>query len=212
MAKFCPACGTGLPDAAKFCANCGTAFPAAPQPQQQPIPQPAYQPPQQQPMQQPVYQQQPMPQLTEKQVVLHYAPLTLNRHGQPWVITAEGDALVARWKWMDAAFFAPHEVSQQVRDYAFTVTLGDNQTWRELDHTEKKSASVGMSGGKLHLGASSNSFSGKTNQKSFQMGLGMDDQTGQVGLVSFKFDTTPVKESIRTYLKSRGWKKAGLFG
>lgn len=211
MAKFCPNCGTGLPEAARFCANCGTPCPAAPQPQPQPIPQPAYpQQPAYQP--QPIYPQQPMPQLTEKQVVLHYAPQALNRPEQPWVVTAEGDALVARWKWMDAAFFAPHEVSNEVREYAFTVTLGDNQTWRELDRTETKSAGVKMSGGKMSIGGSSSTFSGKTSQKSFQMGLGQNNQTGQAGLVTFKFDTTPVKESIRTYLKSRNWKKAGLFG
>ena len=46
MAKFCPACGTGLADAAKFCPDCGAQIPAAQQPQQPCIqPQPPAPPP-----------------------------------------------------------------------------------------------------------------------------------------------------------------------
>ena len=33
--KFCPTCGTQLPDDAGFCTNCGTRFESQPQPQQQ---------------------------------------------------------------------------------------------------------------------------------------------------------------------------------
>jgi len=47
---------------------------------------------------------------------------------------------------------------------------------------------------------------------SFTFGMGKDNQTGEVGLVSFKFNTTTVKQPIRDYLTSCGWKKAGLFG
>ena len=54
--KFCPNCGTQLPDEARFCGNCGTTLPAAEAPAQQENPQaqpapdcqpeaPAYQPP-----------------------------------------------------------------------------------------------------------------------------------------------------------------------
>jgi len=69
-----------------------------------------------------------------------------------------------------------------------------------------------MSGGKLSFGSSSNSFKGKTNQKSFQFGAGKDKQTGETGMISAKFDTTKVKQPIRDYLTNCGWKKAGLFG
>ena len=66
--KYCPNCGTQLPDDAAFCQNCGKALAeqAAPQPQPQPQeqapqyqqPAPQYQPPQYQP---PQYQQAPAP-------------------------------------------------------------------------------------------------------------------------------------------------------
>ena len=212
MAKFCSSCGTSLDDAMNFCTSCGAKCVAAPQPAPQPVPQAPQRRLLYQPAPQPAYQPPPMQPsavLTEKQKVLYEAPQALNLPGRPWQVTVEGDALVARWKWKDGMSFSAHEVTDDIRNYAFTVTLSDNRTWREADNTEDKSAKVGMSGGKISFGGSSNSFSGKTNQKSFSFGT--NPQTGKAGMVR-QFDTTQVKEPIRAYLTSRGWKKAGLFG
>ena len=148
----------------------------------------------------------------QKQQVLYDAVGALNRPEQPWVVTVEGDAIVARWKWMDATFFGPNEVDNQTRDYTFSVRLDDKGKWHEQDTIQQKSQNVGMSGGKIGLGMSSSTFKGKTTQKSFAFGVGQDNQTGQVGFVGFKFDTEIVKKSIRDYLAYCGWKKAGLFG
>ena len=233
MANFCMNCGTKVQPSSKFCILCGTALvpsqpgaqppPPPPQPGAQlpPLP-PQYAPPPaqqarpqyEQPQQQAQYAQ---PQgggvmFTDRQRVLAQAPDALNRPDRPWTVTVVGDSLVARWKWMDATFFSPHEVTDETRQFSFTVTLDDKGKWKELDKTENKAAGVKMSGGKLSFGGSSNSFAGKTNQKSFQFGLGKDNQSGQAGLVGFKFDTTAVKQPIRDYLTACGWKKAGLFG
>ncbi len=149
---------------------------------------------------------------TEKQAVLANAPGALNRPDQPWEVTIEDDSIVARWKWMDATFFAPHEINDETKQFTFTVTLDGKGKYKELDKTENKSAGVKMSGGKVSFGGSSSTFIGKTNQKSIQFGAGKNNQTGQAGIVSFKFDTTAVKQPVRDYLASCGWKKAGLFG
>ena len=150
--------------------------------------------------------------MVEKQKVLQDAQAALNKPDQPWEVTVEGDSIVARWKWMDATFFAPHEISNEVKDYTFTVTLDNKGKWKELDKTEQKSSGIKMGGGGLSFGSSSNTFKGKTSQKSFSFGTGVNNQTGQAGFVGFKFDTSLVKKPIRAYLESCGWKKPGLFG
>ena len=150
--------------------------------------------------------------VTEKKQVLAEAPGALNKPDQPWEVSIEGDSIVARWKWMDATFFSPGEVKDETKAFTFTVTLGDKGKWKEIDHTENKSSGVKMSGGKLSFGSSSSSFVGKTNQKSISFGAGKNNQTGEVGIIGFKFDTTKVKQPIRDYLTKCGWKKAGLFG
>ena len=148
----------------------------------------------------------------DKGKVLSDAPGALNKPDQPWEAAVEGDSIVARWKWMDATFFSPNEVTDQTRAFTFTVTLDNKGKWKELDKTESASAGVKMRGGKLSFGGSSSTFIGKTNQKSFQFGAGKNNQTGEAGMIGIKFDTTKVKQPIRDYLTSRGWKKAGLFG
>jgi len=192
------------------------------QPQYQPQQQPQYQQPQyqpqhqqpqyQQPQQQPQYQQGGSGMPVDKQTVLTQAPVVLNRPDQPWYVTVEGDAIVARWNWMNATWFAPHEVSNETRDFSFTVILDNKGTYKEVDRTAEKSSGVRMSGGKVGFGTSSSSFKGKTNQKSFSFGAGKDNQTGEVGLVGFKFNTSDVKNPVRAYLEGCGWKKAGFFG
>ena len=242
MAKFCGNCGAKHEDTVKFCTQCGDKFPVPVsdpvpqvvqpvQPVQQPAPATQFQPqqPQQPQQQQPAQQYQPpvVPPViqqpvqpaqqqfvmyTEKQKVLYDAPYMLNKPDQPWQITVEGDKIIARWKWMDASFFAPHEVSNETRDYTFTVILSNNGTWHEVDYTENRSAGVKVKDGKVGFGTSSNMFVGKKTQKSFEFGAGKNNQTGETGLIGFKFDTTMLKEPVRTYLTNYGWKKAGMFG
>ena len=217
--SFCAECGRKLTPGRKFCGGCGKPAKIEETPNlifQQPQPaqqMPPYQ--QEQPQQpQPFYQQQQyaMPAVFDKQTVLANAPAALNSPERPWEATVEGDSIVARWKWMDATFFSPHEITDETRQFTFTVTLTDKGTWKELDRTENKSSGAKMSGGKLSFGSSSNTFVGKTNQKSFSFGTGKDNQTGEVGLIGFKFNTTDVKQPVRDYLVSCGWKQAGLFG
>ena len=218
MANFCSKCGAQTKPTSKFCPACGQALTQT-QPAAQPQVQQSYAPPQQ-PVYQPQAQQQQYTQrpqggngmFTDKQTVLSQAAGALNRPGQPWEATVQGDSIVAHWKWMDATFFAPHEVNDQTRQFTFTVTLTDKGTWKEIDQTENKSSGVKMSGGKIGFGSSSRSFTGKTNQKSFAFGAGQNNQTGEAGLIGFKLDTTAVKQPIRDYLTSCGWKKAGMFG
>jgi len=149
---------------------------------------------------------------TEKRKVLEEAAAALNKPEQPWEVSVEGDSIVARWKWMDATFFGPNEVNDQTKAFTFTATLTDKGKWKEIDKTENKASGVKTCGGKLSIGGSSSTFIGKTNQKSIQFGAGRNNQTGEAGIIGFKFNTTTVKQPIRAYLQGHGWKKAGLFG
>jgi len=145
----------------------------------------------------------------EKQKVLQDIVI-LNKPDQPWQLVVEGDTIVASWKWMDARFFSLSEVTDSTKAYSFRVTLKDNGKWKEFDQTSEETSKVNFRDGKLEFGKSS--FGGAMTEKSFTFGLGQDKQTGQSGLIGFKFDTSAVKKPIRDYLTSCGWKKAGLFG
>lgn len=211
MTRFCANCGSQLTEIKKFCKYCGAKIEIEPPPAVPAVPVvfPPQQPPGQQP---PAYAPAPAYAYSDKQKVLWEAPQALNNPGQPWEAAVEGDSIVARWKWMDATFFAPHEINEQTKAFTFTVTLNNNGKYTETDKSDSKSAGVKAGGGKVGFGSSSSTFIGNSSQKSIQFGIGQNNQTGETGLIGFKFDTAAVKTPIREYLAACGWKKAGLFG
>lgn len=147
--------------------------------------------------------------MLEKSKVLYDAQNILNKPDQPWGVSIEDDSIVATFKWMDATFFAPGEVNEQTKQYKFVVTLTDDGKWTEFDQSEQKEAKIDFKDNKISFGTST--FAGKQMQKSFAIGLGKNNQTGETGIISFKFDTQIIKETIRAYLKDCGYKKKGLF-
>jgi hypothetical protein len=148
-----------------------------------------------------------------KAQTLYEATLVLNRPDMPFQYSVQGDAIVGYWKWMDAAFFAPQAVTDEIREYSFTCTLDDDGTYKETDHVKTGSAGLDVSGGKLSFGGGTSTFKGKTSQKSFSIGIGHDRNTGETGLITAQFDTTRVKTPLRTFLAQRGWtEKKGVLG
>ena len=146
----------------------------------------------------------------EKQKVLQDAANILNNSNQPWSVIVDGDSIIATWKWMDATFFSLNEVTDSEKNYKFVVTLKDNGKWKEIDTAESKSSNLDFKNGKLTFGTSS--FVGNSVQKNITIGFGTNKDNNESGLLKFKFDTNILKEPIRNYLISCGWKKAGLFG
>lgn len=144
--------------------------------------------------------------MTEKRTVLANAPAQLNKADQPWEITVEGDSIIARWKWMDAAFFSIDTVSSQIKDFTFTATLHDDGSWQEMDSENASQGAVSTTGS---MRFSKRTFAGKSWQKSTQIGLGKNRQSGESGVIGFQLDTAMLKQPIRDYLTNCGWKKAG---
>ncbi|MCL2889446.1 MAG: hypothetical protein FWE65_03370 [Eggerthellaceae bacterium] len=145
----------------------------------------------------------------EKQQVLQWAPQSLNLQNQPWYVTVEGDSIVARWKWMDVQWFAPKEVTKELQAYTFTITLKGNGKYKELDTTVKKASTIqDMGGGKVKLGTSQQVFIGKKTEKAVAGGIGMNNTTGQVGVVGFKYSTDYIKQPVRAFMQNCGWQKA----
>lgn len=144
----------------------------------------------------------------DKQYILQNIQNDLNKPNQPWVVTVQGNSIVAYWKWMDATFFSPTDITNQVKEYKFIVTLLDNNKWSEKDISTQSSSNINKTG--LSFGKSS--FVGHKVSKSIKIGIGKDNNTGKVGIIYSKFDTSIIKNAIRSYLTNCGWKKKSLFG
>jgi len=146
--------------------------------------------------------------MMDKQSILQNIQNDLNQQNQPWEITIQGDSIIASWKWSDATFFSPTEINDEVKEFKFIVTLLDNCKWSEKDVSVEKNTNISGNG----VTFEKSFFSGHQVSKSFTIGFGKDNSTGEVGVVKTKFDTTVIKKSIRDYLTKCGWKKKGFFG
>lgn len=145
----------------------------------------------------------------EREIVLQEADKALNKADKPWEIKVEGNCIVANWKWMDATFFSQTKVTNEVKEYTFIVELKDNGKWKETDKINNTQKYIGTDG---KIGASKEFFVGSTTKKSYTFAIGKDNRTGETGAIGFKLDTSLIKEAVREYLTSCGWKKAGFFG
>ena len=145
--------------------------------------------------------------MKSKEEILSNIENDLNREDLKWKVTVEGDKIIADWKWMDATLFSLSEISNEVKEFKFIVTLLDNGKWKESDSSSSKSSSFGLGG----ISFNSSGFKGKQIGKSITIGFGKDNDSEKVGVQTYKFNTEDVKEPIRTYLKNCGWKKKGLF-
>lgn len=144
--------------------------------------------------------------LTKEQILANIEN-DLNSNDRAWKVVVEGDKIIADWKWMDATFFGPTDITKEVKEFKFIVTLLDNGKWKELDVSSENETSIGKGG----FNFNKSGFVGHQFNKSFTLGLGRNNQTGEVGVQAFKFSTNDIKVPIREYLKKCGWKKKGLF-
>ena len=143
-----------------------------------------------------------------KQSILENIQTDLNQSNQPWEVTIQGDSIVATWKWMDATFFSPNDITNEIKEYKFIVTLLDNYKWSEKDVSVQSDVSVNTNG--LSFGKSA--FVGHQSTKSFRIGFGKDNTSNEFGIIKAKFDTSEIKQAVRNYLTKCGWKKKGIFG
>ena len=142
----------------------------------------------------------------------------LNQPGQPFqYFVGPNNTIIGTWRWQDQTLFAPQAVTAEVQQFQFVVELQADGTYKEHTTEASHQTQAGASGGNLHFGTSSSKFSGQSAGKSFSIGLGHDNQTGQTGVVTASFDSNLIKQPLRAFLESQGWKKAGglfskLFG
>lgn len=135
---------------------------------------------------------------------LFESALALNGDDKKYVITVEGDKIITRVKWMDAVLFSPTAISDEMRDFEYTVRVNDNGTYNEIEKYVSSSKSAGVGG----LSFGKNVFVGKRKQYSRTIGLGIDKQKDDSGvIVDITFNSDEYKDPIRTLMKASGYKK-----
>lgn len=136
---------------------------------------------------------------TKEQILA--SALALNGDGKRYVITVEGNKIFTRVKWMDAVLFSPTSVSNEMREFEYTVTVNDDGTYYEVEKYVDTSGSV--HGGGLRF--EKRAFYGKRASRT--VGLGIDQQTGKAGIVDVSFNSAEYIKPVKELMQNAGYKK-----
>lgn len=127
--------------------------------------------------------------------------LALNGDDKKYAITVEDNKIVTRVKWMDAVLFSPTSVSNEMRDFEYTVTVNDDGTYYEIEKYTDTSGAA-HSGG---FGLRKRVFYGKRASRT--IGLGIDKQTGKAGIVVASFNSAEYIRPVKELMQNAGYKK-----
>jgi len=149
----------------------------------------------------------PLPELLAKVA-------TLNDPKNPFTYEVKGNTIVGKWDIVSAKSLYPKEFKTIDKKFSITVELDEKKgTWKAKEKSKESGGSV--SGGGISFGTSSNTFSGKSTNKSFGFELGGINKTkdGVSPILSWSFDSAKIKGPLFDLLEANGWtKKKGLFG
>ena len=129
--------------------------------------------------------------------------LALNGDDKKYVVAVEGNKIITTIKWMDAVFFAPGSVTDEVKEFKFIAKLNDNNTWIEMDETKSVKKLAGVGGFSMNY----SSFKGKEISFNKTIGVGKNREDGTVGVIKIDFNSEEYKKPVSDYLASCGYKK-----
>jgi len=130
--------------------------------------------------------------------------LALNGSDKKYTITIEDNKIITTVKWMDAVFFSPGSVTDEVRNFKYIVKLNDDGTYTDLTESSALKKRAGLSG----LGVQYSSFKGKEMSFNRTISLGKNKEDNSVGIVDIKFNSEEYKKVVQDYLKCHGYNKA----
>lgn len=135
--------------------------------------------------------------------------LALNGEDKKYVISVEDDRIITTVKWMDAVFFTPGSVTDEVREFKFIAKLNGDKTWSELDQSKAVKKQAGFGG----LNMSYSGFQGKQISFNKTVGVGKNRADGTTGVINITFNSEEYRKPVREYLTSCGYtkKKKGFF-
>ena len=119
-----------------------------------------------------------------------------------WICTIEGPYLVIQLNWMDVTYFNGKGVSHEARIYRYMVEILSDGTFKTMDVTADNEKAIGLDGVSL----SASSFAGKQFIYHADARLGTDNQTGEKGIITYKFNNNEIKKPVMEYLEHLGLK------
>ncbi len=115
--------------------------------------------------------------------------------------------VVARWKWMDAAYFTGVSVTKEIQEFAVYYKLEPDGKYRYFDSADNLIARAGMADGRRGASVAAEAFYGKRIEYKKTVVLGRNNLNGKEGLVGFVLKSGSIHKPVKEWLEKNGYKK-----
>lgn len=139
---------------------------------------------------------------TPREELLNRCVNDLTDPNYPVLITTEGNWIVASIDWKNTTRFTFTSITNEQRSFEYRVFLNDNYTYTE--QMNSISNELGVKPGNITFETSA--FSGIELRDYGSIEFGINNNTGETGLITTKFDTEEIRDRIRTYVEKHGYK------
>lgn len=144
-------------------------------------------------------------ELTKEQINLMYenAKKYFDEVYPQFLCTVEQDCLVVQLNWQNVTYFNGRGLTRSARTYRCVVKIFKNGNFYMTDVYVDNIDSIGLGGIKI----SRDSFAGTSWSYHYEKVLGVDNNTGEKGILTYKFCTSEIQKPVKTYFKELGLKK-----
>lgn len=137
-----------------------------------------------------------------KETVLNNCITDLNNEKEPWIITVENDSIVAKINWKDTTNLSFTGITKDMENFEYRLTLNDDHTYSETMITSSGTTTFGPT----TYSADRSFFIGTSLRHFESFEIGIDNKTGEKGVIKTKFSTDEIRDKIRYYVEERGFK------
>ncbi len=137
----------------------------------------------------------------EIQQVYEQARVALLISHPEWICTIEQNSLVIQLNWQNATYFNGRGVTHVARVYRHIVKVYPDGKFMTLDVHVNDENSIGLGG----IVLSQDAFAGKSWNFHLEKELGHDNNTGETGILTYKFCTSDIQKPVKEYFEGQGF-------
>lgn len=135
--------------------------------------------------------------------VLANAVNDLTKEDEPWIISTEGNSIIARINWKNTTNISFVEINNEMQNFEYCINLFDDYKYTEGTESTTDTASIELGS----TSANHSAFYGLELRDFHSIEFGVNHNTDEKGIIKTNFTTDEIRDRIRQYVEERGYKR-----
>ena len=140
--------------------------------------------------------------MNKEQIMQYYlnAKAYIEQNHPELICTIEQDCFVTQLNWQNVTYFNGRGLTHSSRTYRNIVKIRSNGDFYMIDVYINNDSSIGLDG----LQIDNSYFGGKSLNFTSEVMFGKDNNTGEVGVQTYTFNTSDIQKPIKDYFQGMG--------